>query len=62
MKSIVKYFNSIWQELKKISWPSKSTIISHTVIVLVSSLAAMAVVSAIDYGLSKVVEYFVSLK
>lgn len=62
MKSIVKYFKSIWRELKKISWPSKTTIISHTVIVLVSSLTAMAVVSAIDYGLSKVVEYFVSLE
>lgn len=62
MKKITKYFQSIWQELKKVSWPSRSTIVSHTAIVLVSSLVAMAAVSAIDYGLSKAVEYFVSLK
>jgi len=62
MKKITQYFKSIWSELKKVSWPSRSTIINHTIIVLVSSATAMAVVAAIDFGLSKVVEYFISLK
>jgi len=62
MKTVLKYFKSVWGELKKVSWPSRTTIINHTVIVLVSSVAAMAVVAAIDFGLSKAVEYFVSLK
>ena len=62
MKTLKKYFTSIWHELKKVSWPSRSTIINHTVIVLVSSIAAMAAVAAIDFGLSKAVAYFISLK
>lgn len=62
MKTVTKYFKSIWSELTKISWPSRATIINHTIVVLVSSLAAMAAVAAIDFGLSKAVEYFISLK
>lgn len=62
MNKIINYFKSVWSELKKVSWPSRSTIINHTLVVLISSLAAMGAVAAIDYGLSKAVEYFVSLK
>ena len=62
MKPITNYFQGVWSELKKVSWPSRSMIINHTIIVLISSLAAMGVVAAIDYGLSKAVEYFISLK
>lgn len=62
MNSIKKYFESVYNELKKVSWPSRATIINHTIIVLVSSVVAMAIVAAIDYGLAEAIKYYVSLK
>lgn len=62
MNSIKKYFESVFNELKKISWPSRATIINHTVIVLVSSVVAMGVVAALDYGLAEAIKYYISLK
>ena len=62
IKKIVKYFADVWSELKKVSWPSRKNVINHTVIVLLSSIIAMGIVAAIDFGLSYAVEYFVSLK
>lgn len=62
MKSIKKYFESVYSELKKVSWPSRTIIINHTIIVLVSSVVAMGIVAAIDYGLAGAVKYYISLK
>lgn len=62
MSAIKKYFESVYNELKKISWPSRTTIINHTLIVLVSSLIAMGAIAAIDYGLSEAIKYYISLK
>jgi len=62
MKSIIKYFEAVWNELKKVSWPSRTTIVNHTIIVLISSVVAMVVVAAIDYGLAGAVKYYISIK
>ncbi len=62
MKKIRQYFSGIWGELKKVSWPSRRVVINHTAVVLASSLIAMGIVAAVDYGLTQAVEYFVSLK
>lgn len=62
MKSIKKYFSGVISELKKVSWPSRATVINHTLIVLISSVVAIAVVAAIDYSLSQSIQYFISLK
>ena len=62
MNSIKKYFESVYSELKKVSWPSRAVIINHTIIVLVSSVVAMGVVAAIDYGLAGAIKYYISLK
>lgn len=61
MKSVKRFFAGVWTESKKISWPTRATVIAHTIIVLISSVVAMATVAAIDYGLSSAVKYFVSL-
>ena len=62
MNLIKKYFESVFNELKKVSWPSRATIVNHTIIVLVSSVVAMGIVAAIDYGLAGAVKYYISLK
>jgi preprotein translocase subunit SecE len=62
MKKIapLQYFRDIWGELKKVSWPTRTDVVKHTVIVIVSSIIAMAVVAAADFGLSKAIEYIIS--
>jgi len=61
MNTIKQYFSGVFNELKKISWPNRATIINHTIIVLISSLIAMGVVAAIDYGLTGAIKYYLTL-
>lgn len=66
MKKLIKitkdYFSGIWKELSKVSWPSRQTVINHSMVVIISAAVVMLCVSAIDYGLSKSVEYLLSVK
>jgi len=56
---ITNYLVGSWAELKKVSWPKRSEVVNHTVIVLISCAIAIAVTAAIDYGLTFVVQYIV---
>lgn len=60
--SIPKYFNDVWKELTKVTWPTRKEVINHTLIVLVSCAIAVLVVAVIDQGLSALVSYVISLK
>lgn len=57
---IVNYFVGSWNELKRVSWPTRKEVIDHTIVVLVSMVAAIAITSAIDYSLTALVQYFVT--
>ena len=61
-KSISNYFVGVWKELLKVTWPSRSTVINHTIVVIISAAVVMALLTAIDFGLSKSFEYLLSLK
>ena len=56
---IVNYLVGSWSEIKKVSWPKNSDVLNHTIIVLISCAIAVAVTSAIDYGLTYMVQYIV---
>lgn len=56
-----EYFQGVWSELKKVSWPTRTQVVNHTVIVIVSVVIAIGVVTVIDFGLSMAVEYIISL-
>lgn len=60
--SLVNYLIGAWSELKKVSWPKKSEVVNHTIIVLVACGVAIAITSAIDYGLTYVVQYIVEIR
>jgi preprotein translocase subunit SecE len=62
LNSIPKYFNDIWKELSKVTWPTRKEVVSHTLIVLISCAVAVLVVAAIDQGLSTLISYLISLK
>ena len=56
---ISNYFVESYNELKKVSWPSKSEIIRLTIIVIISTLIAMLFIAGLDWLLTKLVNYFV---
>ncbi len=60
-KSIGEYFTGVVSELKKVSWPTKKDVFDHTLIVIVSVIIAIGVVTVLDFGLSRAVEYIISL-
>ncbi len=62
ISSIKRFFRGVIIELKKVSWPSRKTVINHTLIVVLSSTIVIIIVSAIDSGLSEGFEYLLSLK
>jgi preprotein translocase subunit SecE len=59
MKTITNYLKGVWAELKKVSWPTGKEVANHTIIVLVSAAVAISLTSAVDFGLSKLIEYLV---
>ncbi len=62
IKSIKNFFKGVYSELQKVSWPSRNTVINHTIVVIVSAVIVTAITAAIDYGLSKSLQYFLTLK
>ncbi|MFZ7133805.1 MAG: preprotein translocase subunit SecE [Eubacteriales bacterium] len=51
IKRIGLFFRSVWFELKKVTWPTKSELIQHTSVVLGIVLIMTVLVFAIDSGL-----------
>jgi preprotein translocase SecE subunit len=60
LKSIKEYFIGVYVEIKKTAWPSQKELINYTVIVVVSSTLAVALLLIIDLGLTRGVEYIVN--
>lgn len=57
-ESIKNYFSGVWQEAKKIIWPSRKQVTNDTTTVIISVLIAMIIFGAIDFlltiGLEKI--------
>lgn len=51
MEKIQNFFIGSYDEFKKIIWPSKKVVISHTVMVIVSIIVSMAIIALLDFGL-----------
>lgn len=51
MEKIQNFFIGSYDEFKKIIWPSKKIVISHTVMVIVSIIVSMAIIALLDFGL-----------
>jgi preprotein translocase subunit SecE len=57
--AIFDYFKGVWNELTKVTWPTKKVVINHTIIVIISAAIAISLTAAIDFGLARLVEYVV---
>lgn len=55
MRKIWQYFRSVFEEGKKIVWPTRQIIIRHTVMVVVVVVIASALFAGVDYGFQQLV-------
>ncbi|MFA4930765.1 MAG: preprotein translocase subunit SecE [Patescibacteria group bacterium] len=56
--SIADFFVSVKEEIKKISWPSRSMTLNTTFIVLTATIVVAVYIGLIDYGLSYLIQKF----
>lgn len=59
IQKIKNFFTGSFEEFKKVVWPSRKEVISHTVIVIVSIAVSMLIVMLIDLGLFKLVQILI---
>lgn len=55
---IRNYLVGVREEIKKVTWPTRTQTIQTTVLVIVATLAIAAYVGVIDYGLSLLIKRF----
>lgn len=59
IQKIKNFFTGSYEEFKKVVWPSRKEVISHTVIVIVSIAVSMLIVMVIDLGLFRLVQILI---
>lgn len=58
-RSIAGFFKSVWYELKKVTWPTKSELLQHTSVVLGIVLIMTVLVWIIDFGISGILSLII---
>jgi len=56
-----KFLQSVWLELKKVSWPDKKELIDSTIVVIVAIIILGAVVAVVDQITSMLINKILSL-
>jgi preprotein translocase subunit SecE len=60
MKKISSYFSEVLAELKKVSWPKRNDVIQLLSLVIAISAIVAIFVGVVDFGLTKLLESFVT--
>lgn len=60
--NLIKYFIDSYQELKKVTWPTRKQLIRDTAIVIISAAAVTAFIGLVDLGMSQLIQYVISIK
>lgn len=53
---IINFFEDIYKEMKKVSWPKKEELIDSTKVVVVTMLISAVIVYIIDKGISELLK------
>ena len=56
LTAIPAFFRAVYQESKKIVWPTRSETTNTTLVVRAAPAIAMLVTGVVDFGLTKLVE------
>ena len=60
MNAIKDYFIGAYRELRKVTWLTKKQIISHTIIVLLVSVAVSFFMTLFDFSFTSIYDYFIN--
>lgn len=58
-QKIINYFTSSYEEMRKVIWPNRKEVTSHSLIVILSIVISMGVIAAIDYGLFNLIQILI---
>ncbi|MBD3400614.1 MAG: preprotein translocase subunit SecE [Candidatus Coatesbacteria bacterium] len=61
-KKIGRFLRETWVELSKVTWPSRSEVISSTIVILVMCTIMAVIIGFFDYGLTKLIDWILSLR
>lgn len=61
LEKVGNYFRESKSELKKIVWASPKQVVNNSIIVIVGIIVAGAVISAIDFGFTTVIQLIIGL-
>ena len=56
MKKIGRYFKDCWLELKKVSWPTRDTVVHYTWIVIISTVVFGIILGLVDLGIGQLMD------
>jgi len=56
---IINYFNGSYEELRKVVWPNRTEVTSHTIIVVCSIIISMGIIALLDLGLFNLLELLI---
>lgn len=59
IQRIINYFTSSYEEMRKVVWPNRREVTSHSIIVILSILISMGIIAAIDFGLFNLLQILI---
>lgn len=62
MGKLFKYFQEVWQELKKVTWPTRSEAIRMTLTVVIASAVIGVFIGGLDFFITKFIGKILSLQ
>ncbi len=61
-EKIKKYLRETRVELSKVTWPNRREVVSSTMVIVVMSAFLAIIIGVFDFGLSKLIDWILSLR
>ena len=58
---LVNFLGEVWAEMKKVHWPTRKETYAATVVVLVVTVLVATFLGVVDFGVSHLVQWLLSL-
>ncbi|MEA1926369.1 MAG: preprotein translocase subunit SecE [Patescibacteria group bacterium] len=59
MNKIISFVREAYEELRKVSWPSRKQTINYTIVVIIASLVVATFLGVLDIIFSSAIERFI---
>jgi len=61
-EKITKFLRETRVELSKVTWPNRREVVSSTMVIVIMSVCLAIIIGVFDFGLSKLVDWILSLR